>query len=1692
MNPRVFKRFTAAFLAVFLGLESATASGPWTLPRETTYPAARLPHASQALIARLTLALFPGHRLPVAPQPSLLHRLGQTMNSGSPKTMTPRSLWRAQWASALPVSLAVIEAAIHTLWASESSSVLTASFGGFAFFYWRYSVGRALQLQSRVLPKARLKSLIALAPTMKDPQQKRATLRRAVELIPEVEIFKDDLEHIFQLVEQLFATQDDDLAEKILHKLIVDDAGELTTYHDTLRWATLVSQIPDSEKITLLWKIAVAEFSPNADPESLPRAMALSQALYVAGQRERARDLIEAGLLQVIPAGRLASLAFAAKVSAIAGDSQAALTYFRVVETDFSRSKRKSLAHAVELEIALLMAVASYHLGERKKAKGWLRRGISIILSNDLIYSVPEIEQALSALIDLPEAQTALKNLLIQVKRARRFTFPGVGSVYLPLIELISRIPDRNKAYKVIDLVERAPGFFEPKSMITASLAGMFAAENPEAALRRYHSITDESAGFSIPYLVDERSLRFESSIRALSPLVDHRPDVNLMAHAPQEPIDAYEALHLYTLSAQHLAAVDVDRGTLSKGVDSLLQSPLTHRNQQDIVIAIVGRMLQDSPQLVEGAEAWDMALDGLERLSEAQSPNLRWIHELEQTLTDVLIQPNPPIEEHHLRARFVQCWEILAGRPFPSENPEKTARRLTIKDQLAHLLLAFEWRIVGWPTDMLDTLLTERPKGLGLVRPFLGLSQSSDAVLYESVIQKWTDHARRLPPIEREKFFRSMVDTLRQSVLVTDAIREFNLRESLAGILLDMNAFAQKPLLIQKLIVGQIDLILGTDFRHQKEFNPHLFEHSPRLFRAVFHYQAKHKGPLLQQVLAAYIGTWLRTANAARATKTAYRVLRSHPGNALFLDRIWLQGLPARAYEVRVSENTATLLREMRRGQWQEALRVAHQLADVLEDPTPLRQALDPLQSETDYTPEAGKALEKALRALPPFVPGTPNFIRKQESLQHLHHARSHHGDLAVQSSQTVWIRVLYDPIDILEMRFPQLGGSCLDCEVGSNAAFTQHYVTHLGFRNLSAFTRVEDPRTGEITERQIASVTVARNARRDIQVISRIHNNSPALLDAAFADYIQRWAQQMRVKASIPEHMKDAGTGQEFSLEALREFGQRVPRFQFTVPQGPLEQTEFYSDSFGMTPLPITLSPREVWQFNGRSSRLKQLHKVLPMLILPLLIALAVWAVGSPSGPSAAAAGAPWLLHRLHRKLHFPPVRPPSEHAPTAAWFPFVHAYRDRLSELRAPYIYLIREIVLKSRSQSELADELKVYPSTVNTQIYRALEAFKALIQTGEVSDLYLVREFEKLGGLDLLPWPQGPILRLYFLKGMREKAIAKKLSLSRHRVSDFKAMGLDTLREWWNTEIPPDSAVVLGHPKLVAQLPPRQKTALNYIYSKHKHHRATILAQRWHVTDGAISYLRRTGVKTLRKQLGLALVLLSIGLWVSASADSASPGMIAIFVFPQAVIRLGQMSKELRNLRRQKMKARGRIYQSEKRIRENNPGPRTPLEQHQHRLPALREGYDHIRREIAALRVKIKQFKRENKEQLIFPMPQQEDSVIDTLRRANEETLMSWLEAAWKGQNRPYKPKIRQIQRLVNAAPPVHLARLRDVDGIKWTYRKALVDYVRAQISNNGLEVLLLPLLLPLILLSWIHDSPTSTTAFVAPFFLHRAA
>ncbi len=119
-------------------------------------------------------------------------------------------------------------------------------------------------------------------------------------------------------------------------------------------------------------------------------------------------------------------------------------------------------------------------------------------------------------------------------------------------------------------------------------------------------------------------------------------------------------------------------------------------------------------------------------------------------------------------------------------------------------------------------------------------------------------------------------------------------------------------------------------------------------------------------------------------------------------------------------------------------------------------------------------------------------------------------------------------------------------------------------------------------------------------------------------------------------------------------------------------------------------------------------------------------------------------------------------------------------------------------------------------------------------------------------------------------------------------------------------------------------------------------------------------------------------------------------------------------------------------------------------------------------------------------------QLEDPVIQEFRNVDAQTIESWMYAAWKNRNRPYRPKAKEIQKLMQAPPPVHLARLRDVPGVKWVLSKALIDFVRREILKSEVKMLLFPFLLPLAALAWGESAAASSAALAAPALLRRAA
>ncbi len=132
------------------------------------------------------------------------------------------------------------------------------------------------------------------------------------------------------------------------------------------------------------------------------------------------------------------------------------------------------------------------------------------------------------------------------------------------------------------------------------------------------------------------------------------------------------------------------------------------------------------------------------------------------------------------------------------------------------------------------------------------------------------------------------------------------------------------------------------------------------------------------------------------------------------------------------------------------------------------------------------------------------------------------------------VVIGVVHDPIEILQLGYPRLGGSCLDCVHGLFRASAQTYVLHPDIAVLNAWRRLPDGRRGQRIAR--LAVLVTDDGLKPLGV--PYPRDVPGAV-AAFDTYLRAWAASARPESRVlpadrsggSVRLTDAGLG-------LREF--------------------------------------------------------------------------------------------------------------------------------------------------------------------------------------------------------------------------------------------------------------------------------------------------------------------------------------------------------------------------------------------------------------------------------------------------------------------------------------------------------------------------------------------------------------------------
>uniref|UniRef100_UPI001BDBF9AE S1 family peptidase n=1 Tax=Pseudonocardia lacus TaxID=2835865 RepID=UPI001BDBF9AE len=214
------------------------------------------------------------------------------------------------------------------------------------------------------------------------------------------------------------------------------------------------------------------------------------------------------------------------------------------------------------------------------------------------------------------------------------------------------------------------------------------------------------------------------------------------------------------------------------------------------------------------------------------------------------------------------------------------------------------------------------------------------------------------------------------------------------------------------------------------------------------------------------------------------------------------------------------------------------------------------------------------------------------------------------------VLIGVSRDPLEILELGYPDLGSSCLDCVYGVMRQHAQQYVLHPAVVVLYAWQALPDGTRGA----RLARIAVARTDAGLLLLGKRVQTDLQLVdFGPAFRDYLGRWAARVGLPVlSVGESYRQLGIERSDLTRSSRTV--RLP----AAPSVGVH--EFYADGlqgYRAVRLPFTVTTDLLWEWRPEgavgalsTSPLSTEHRQALHDALVRLRAAGGVAVGSPQG--------------------------------------------------------------------------------------------------------------------------------------------------------------------------------------------------------------------------------------------------------------------------------------------------------------------------------------------------------------------------------------------------------------------------------------------------------------------------------------------
>lgn len=568
------------------------------------------------------------------------------------------------------------------------------------------------------------------------------------------------------------------------------------------------------------------------------------------------------------------------------------------------------------------------------------------------------------------------------------------------------------------------------------------------------------------------------------------------------------------------------------------------------------------------GPEFWQASYQAIGQLLEApaeeRTPQVA--NELFRVLTEVLSQPLDQ-EGDWSFLRMIPSWFIQALQTDAAQEPPAwlttTWPKWSYKDRLSFGLLVATAKIHRFPI----ALVRELPKAQRLYDHMIDLLDFWWQPSYDAYRQPLTALLQRLPSPtsvrDRAQFIGTAITLMRRLVQIGPVLKALELHLE-AGVRVGViNQVPPSELLAQlQRFIPQLDALVRDRLGELLEVEldpgkPFIIEPTSDLWRAIVTYHGMHESRF-RRLLGEYVIALQQTGNPEVASQAAWDWLRSDLQSELghTMTFAFETAPPSRRVILWPKADRVKAAQDAVGNQYQEAFTHLQQLVERL----PINDTTQPILNLSSRWVDVRSPSPEIIEELPRLfaqlqVPSELKPLIKTIQ-QHLQQALAGAGQLQhLSGPQEVIIGASYNPVEIVHLGYPSLGGSCLDLIVGGLQHSAQAYSLHPQCVVLFAWRLNPDGTLGERLGRVAALKT-----SKDIMPLSNLYTSTDLEFGEVFSVFLRDWAQAENLALTKPPETKFAWF--------LLPLGAHAEEVTFEIPA--LRVARFYSDLTGEVVLP------------------------------------------------------------------------------------------------------------------------------------------------------------------------------------------------------------------------------------------------------------------------------------------------------------------------------------------------------------------------------------------------------------------------------------------------------------------------------------------------------------------------------------------